>query len=130
MLTCTLQVDPERPAHPNASCLGAGRRHFYLTGQCVQSHQGTSAHNYYQSGLLCLLNVWKAHPDRLIGPFARCRDKNGYVLDELVTIPGSEYHMVLPRIMMLDAKFLPAYAAPRFEALRSYVDEQEVRSFF
>jgi hypothetical protein len=70
--------------------------------------------------------VFRSHPDRLLGPFARRRDGQEYVLDELMAVPGSRYDFILPRIMMLHRRFLASYAAPELKELRRYVDEQEV----
>ena len=79
-----------------------------------------------QAGMHCLLQVFHRHPTRLIGPFARRRDGNDYVLEELVAVPGASYDFILPRIMMLHARNLGAYGGAAFQRLHRYVEEQEV----
>lgn len=74
----------------------------------------------------CLLRVFRHHPNRLLGPFARRRIGNEYVLDELMTVPGSSYDFILPRIMMMHARHLATYSASNLKRLHQYVDEQEV----
>lgn len=73
-----------------------------------------------------MLNVWRDHPDRLIGPYARARDGFDYVLDDLVSRP-SAYHFVLPRALAGSTSSMAQYALEELAPLRQYVDSQAVR---
>ncbi|KAK4047104.1 hypothetical protein OIO90_006306 [Microbotryomycetes sp. JL221] len=77
------------------------------------------------SAVECLLNVWRDHPNRLVGPFARRRTGNKYEVDELVAVKGSSYSFILPRVMVTSKQHLITYARPQFESHRRYVDTQD-----
>ncbi|GAA5900981.1 hypothetical protein JCM8208_007581 [Rhodotorula glutinis] len=76
-----------------------------------------------QNGIRCLLNVWRDHPDRLIGPYARQRVDLDYILDDLVSRPAP-YHFVLPRALVGASSAMAEYGAAELSDLRDYVDTQ------
>ncbi|GAA6004439.1 uncharacterized protein JCM10292_007068 [Rhodotorula paludigena] len=76
-----------------------------------------------KNGIRCMLNVWRDHPDRLIGPYARARDGFDYVLDDLVSRP-SAYHFVLPRALAGSTSSMAQYGVEELTPLRQYVDSQ------
>ncbi|KAK4049301.1 hypothetical protein OIV83_004238 [Microbotryomycetes sp. JL201] len=78
-----------------------------------------------KAGVTCLHSVWRDHSKRLVGPFARRRNGARYDIDELVTVKGSEYSFVLPRVMLVDRRHLEVYAKPDLETRTTYVDKQE-----
>jgi len=47
-------------------------------------------------------------------------------MDELMKVPGSPYSIALPRVLMLSRNMLKLYADTNMQAMRDYVDEQEV----
>lgn len=77
-----------------------------------------------REGLICMLNWHGKEPTRMVAPFVRrIAENHEYVMDELRD--GSEYSVVLPRVMLLPVKYLRAYASSNYTAFRTYVDEQE-----
>lgn len=77
-----------------------------------------------KTGVLCMLNWLRAHPNRMIAPHVRFVDTTlTYSMNELHD--GHTYNIVLPRVLLTPVSYLKAYAKDSNAEFHSYIDKQD-----